>query len=79
MTIKLAVILPGDYDQAGCKQHEAYLSRFISSDTAIKAFPAGGTASISSLIDFVLIAPGAVTQAIAAEKAGFHGIAIEGT
>ena len=77
--MKLAVILPGDYDQEGCEQQEAYLNHFTSGDTAIKAFPAGGTASIGSLIDFVLIAPGAVEQAIAAEKAGFDGIAIEGT
>jgi hypothetical protein len=77
--MKLAVILPGDYDEGLCEQKEKYLNHFASVGTQIKAFPSGGTKSIRSLIDFVLIAPGAVEQAIKAEKAGFDGVALQGT
>jgi len=76
--MKLAIILPGDYSQELCEKRENYLSNFASKGTEIKVFTTGGTESITNGIDFVLVAPGAVEKAIAAEKAGFAGIVLNG-
>jgi hypothetical protein len=79
LKVRLAVILPGDHERELCEQRERYLQNFASTGTEVRVFPSGGTRAMVSGIDFALIEPGAVKQAMAAEKNGFDGVALHGT
>lgn len=76
--MKLAVILPGDYGPEICERRERYLNNFVYDGTKIKVFTTGGTKSITSIVDFALVSPGAVEKVITAEKTGFDGIVLHG-
>jgi hypothetical protein len=72
--MKLAVILPGNYEQELCEHRETYLNEFVSSGTKIKVFKTGGTQSITSIVDLALISSGALNKTLEAEKSGFEGV-----
>jgi allantoin racemase len=74
--MQLAVILPGNYTPEHCELRENYLKSFVSDATEIKVFTAGGTKSITSIVDFTLMAPGMTRRALEAERAGFDGVLI---
>lgn len=72
--MKLAIILPGDYDEELIRYRKDYFGKFISSGTTIDIFKTGGAKSITSIADLALIIPGALRQSMEAEKAGFDGV-----
>jgi Asp/Glu/hydantoin racemase len=75
--MKLAIILPGDYGKEVCQRREKYYKQFCGSGTEIEVLTTGGTKSITSTIDFALVAPGALQKAIEAERKGFDGIVLQ--
>lgn len=79
--MKLAYIMPGDYDQEYCQEKERYLKGFASPGTDIKVFTTGATQlkSITSVTDMALIAPGAIKQVRDAEKTGYDGVILGAT
>ena len=76
--MRLAGLLAADYSPEMCKQRKSYFMNFASQGTEIEVFPTGGTPSITSVVDFALIAPGTVQNAKKAEKMGFDGIFLNG-
>ena len=79
--MKLAYIMPGDYDNEYCKEKEIYLKGLTYHDTEIKVFTTGATPfkSITSVTDMALIAPGAIAQVTEAEKKGYDGVVLGAT
>ena len=74
--MKLAVILPGDASREYCEERKEFIQYFASPGTKIEVLSTGGPEKITTAVDFALIAPGAVSRVIEAEKAGFDGVSL---
>ena len=74
--MKLAIILPGDASQDYREKRREFIKNFVSHGTEVEVLSTGGPKTITTAVDFALIAPGAVSRVIEAEKAGFDGVSL---